>query len=187
VRYFEQGPSSGDAVLFLHGGRFSKQTWKDLGSLDFFAGKGYRVVAIDLPGFGESESNDLEPAEFLSGLLEKLDLERPVIVSPSMSGRFSLPFVSRHPDRIAGYVPVAPAGIPRFADELPKATAPALVVWGSEDRTFPVAGAGKLAGLLPDATVHVIDGAPHPCYLDHREEFHRVLLGFLERVFDRAG
>lgn len=33
-----------------------------------------------------------------------------VIVSPSMSGSFSIPFLNKHPNLLKGYVPVAPVG-----------------------------------------------------------------------------
>ena len=31
-----------------------------------------------------------------------------ILVSPSMSGRFSIPFIMNSPENVAGYIPVAP-------------------------------------------------------------------------------
>jgi len=52
------------------------------------AQKGYRAVAIDLPGFGESAASD-DAARFLIKLMAELKLVKPIIVSPSMSGQFT--------------------------------------------------------------------------------------------------
>ena len=56
---------------------------------------GYDVYALDLPGYGRSEGKvDAVLKEvFLKGIIAKLKLKRPVIVSPSMSGSFSIPLI----------------------------------------------------------------------------------------------
>lgn len=68
------------------------------------------AAAIDLPGYGRSKEARAQPGEFLVEFLPALDIGRPVVVSPSMSGSFSFPLVLEHPERIAGFVPVAPVG-----------------------------------------------------------------------------
>lgn len=52
---------------------------------------------------------------FLERILEELGLRRPVLVSPSMSGRFALPFLLLRGDRLAGFVPIAPVGTRDYA------------------------------------------------------------------------
>lgn len=47
---------------------------------------------------------------FLEHVFQELGMQRPVLVSPSMSGRFSLPFLLAHGDQLAGFVPIAPVG-----------------------------------------------------------------------------
>nr|XP_009940795.1 PREDICTED: aminoacylase-1 [Opisthocomus hoazin] len=44
-------------------------------------------------------------------------MRRPVLVSPSMSGRFALPFLLVRGDHLAGFVPVAPAGTKDYTAE----------------------------------------------------------------------
>ncbi|MCZ6598514.1 MAG: alpha/beta fold hydrolase [Planctomycetota bacterium] len=180
LHFLEAGPRSGPAVLLLHGGRFSCETWRELGTMQVLADAGYRVVALDLPGFGGSEQTSLPREELVLAFLEATGVERPVVVSPSMSGGFSLPLAARHPDALAGYVPVAPASIERFEDELGAADVPTLVMWGSNDRTFPVSEADRLVELMPRASKLVFEGAGHPCYLDQPDAFHAALLVFLE-------
>eukprot|EP00061_Rhincodon_typus_P013940 g40639.t1 len=49
-------------------------------------------------------------ADFLLAFLNAVGLQTPVIVSPSMSGHFSIPFLMFHAQRLKGFVPIAPTG-----------------------------------------------------------------------------
>jgi abhydrolase domain-containing protein 14 len=95
-----------------------------------------------------------------------------------MSGNFSLPLVARHPERVAGYVPVAPVAIGTWKGELAGSKVPALLLWGSADRIVPVAQAEALRAAFADARLEVLEGAGHPCYLDQPERFHELLVAF---------
>ena len=181
------GPKSGVPVLLLHGAAFDSGTWEQLGTLAALAAAGFRAVAVDLPGFGGSKGAKSDPSHFLEALLPALGLERPVIVSPSMSGSFSFPFVLAHPDRVAGFVPVAPVAAVEYAARLRKSPVPALVVWGERDSVFPVAQAQPLADAFADGRVLVLAGARHPAYLDQPERFQRELIEFAKRVSRRGG
>jgi abhydrolase domain-containing protein 14 len=183
IHYLDVGPKDGRVVLLLHGVAFSSATWEELGTLDVLAEKGYRAVAIDLPGsFRNSKSTGRAGEDFLVALMEKLGIEKPVVVSPSASGRWALALAAHHPDLVGGLVPIAPAGIESFADELSSANVPAMVLWGTKDRIFPVSEADRLVALLPRADKVLFDGAGHPCYLDQPQRFHEVLLAFLQRI-----
>ena len=183
IYYLDVGPKDGRVVLLLHGAAFSSVTWDELGTLDVLAERGYRAVAIDLPGgFRNSKSTGRAGEDFLVALMEKLGIGKPVVVSPSTSGRWALPLAARHPDLVGGLVPIAPAGIDAFADELSSANVPTMVLWGTKDRIFPVSEADRLVALLPRADKVLFDGAGHPCYLDQPQRFHEVLLAFLQRI-----
>lgn len=54
---------------------------------------------------------------FLHRVLQELGMQRPVLVSPSMSGRFALPFLLEHGDQLAGFVPIAPVGTKDYPAE----------------------------------------------------------------------
>jgi pimeloyl-ACP methyl ester carboxylesterase len=181
VFYLEAGAADAKTLLLLHGARFSSATWRDLGTIERMAAEGYRVIAVDLPGFGRSLTSEAEPASFLADLIEALALERPVIVSPSMSGRFSLPLVARHPELVGGYVPVAPAAMDAHLAELVGSQVPTFVVWGENDRFLPPSEAERLAAAFDDSRILILPGASHPCYLDEPDLFHRELLAFLAR------
>jgi len=173
------GPEDGRPLLLLHGAKFSSSTWKKLGSLEILAGAGYRVVAVDLPGFGESPDWDVDPDTLLANLLPVLGLHKPVVVAPSMSGRVAFPLILQFPARVAGFVAIAPVDSLRYAKLLTGSAVPTLVVWGERDKVFPVAQAEKLAAGFDDASVVILPAARHPAYLDQSERFHRALLEFL--------
>jgi abhydrolase domain-containing protein 14 len=178
------GPKTGRAVLLLHGGKFKAATWKKLGTLDVLADAGYRAVAIDLPGSGKSPGWKVDPKTFLADLLVPLDIGRPVVLSPSRSGNLSFPLILDHPEKVSGYVPIAPVGVKQYANKLKESPVPALVVWGGRDQLFPPAMAKTLAASFKTARVVILSGAQHPAYLDEPELFHRVLLKFLAGLGD---
>ena len=178
VRVLSAGSASAPPILLLHGARFSAQTWRELGTLDLLAREGFRALAVDLPGFGASPASNVPRDELLRRLIEALDLDRPVVVAPSMSGEFALPLAAHHPELLAGLVAIAPAGIDRFAGELGGSALPALIVWGSADEVVPLAEADRLAAALPNARKLVMEGAGHACYRDAPERFHAELVAF---------
>jgi pimeloyl-ACP methyl ester carboxylesterase len=176
------GPEGAPAVLLLHGAAFSSATWQELGTLDLLAGHGLRVVAVDLPGYGKSAASDAPADTFLEELLAVLGLSRAVLVSPSMSGAFAFPFLLAHPERVAGFVAVAPAGVPEWAPRLASSRVPALIVWGTADKVFPVEQAKTLADAFQGSTSLYLEGARHPAYLDATDAFHDALLEFVGQV-----
>ena len=179
LRYLEAGPPGPTTVLLLHGARFTSETWRELGTIATLADAGHHVIAFDLPGYGNSERSQVPRNEYLNETLGQLwPASRFIIVSPSMSGGFSLPFVARRPDLVAGYVPVAPVGIDDHRAALERVDVPTLVVWGEKDQVIPVSQASVLAEALNGDTL-ILAGASHPCYLDRPDEFHRALLDFV--------
>ncbi|MER5749283.1 alpha/beta hydrolase [Streptomyces sp. NPDC002088] len=71
---------------------------------------------------------------------------------------------------------------PDYQDLLTRVTVPALVVVGADDEYTPVSDAESMHALLPDSTLHVIEGTAHMPNLERAGEFNAVLGKFLERV-----
>jgi abhydrolase domain-containing protein 14 len=182
LRALRCGETGGREVLLLHGARFDSRTWLQLGTLDLLAKNGMRAVAIDLPGFGRSKDVVAKPEEFLHRALPLLELKKPVVVFPSMSGSFAFPFATSHPGEVAGLVPVAPVAIDDYAEKLKGLEVPALIVWGERDTVIPIAKADTLRELLPKSQKLVLPEASHPCYLDQPQQFHAALLRFLRSL-----
>ena len=184
IHMLKAGPDKGRAILLLHGGKFHSGTWKKIGTLDVLADAGYRVLAIDLPGSGKSPGWSLDPKTFLVELIAVLDIGRPVVLSPSRSGNLSFPLILDHPEKVSGYVPIAPVGVKKYASKLKESPVPALVIWGERDRLFPPAMATTLAAGFKTAKVVILSGAQHPAYLDQPHIFHKALLKFLAELGD---
>lgn len=177
------------SVLLLHGIRFSSKTWLDLGTLQRLAEAGYKAVAIDLPGLGNSKEatapasvGDLAPDGFLLSVLKGLELGPIVIISPSLSGMYSLPFLFGHNELVKGFIPVAPICTEKFSGEqYASVQTPTLIVYGEEDKPMGMASFSNLKNLA-NHRVHIMKGAPHACYLSDPEEWHQTILEFLQNL-----
>ena len=64
-------------------------------------------------------------------------------------------------------------------------TVPSLVVVGDLDRITPPASAKRLAEVLPQARLVVLEGAGHMAPMERHEQFNRVLGRYLEDAFER--
>ncbi|NXK94501.1 ABHEB protein, partial [Formicarius rufipectus] len=169
--------------------RFSSDTWLQLGTLATLAENGYRAIAIDLPGLGRSKDavapadvGQPAPAEFLKAVSEALCLGPAVVVSPSLSGMYSLPFLLEHSQLVKAYVPVAPICTDKFtAEQYARIKTPTLIVYGDQDVELGETSLNNLRH-LPEHQVLMLQGAGHPCYLDKPTEWHRGLLAFLQQL-----
>jgi pimeloyl-ACP methyl ester carboxylesterase len=103
----------GPALLFVHGLSGCWQNW--LENIPFFA-RDHRVIAIDLPGFGESEM----PAESISmsayartldALLDELEIDCVRVVGNSMGGFIGAELALTVPARVERLVLVSAAGL----------------------------------------------------------------------------
>lgn len=178
IHALDVGRGQEPAVVLLHGQVFRAETWRKLGTLHALAAAGFHAVAIDLPGFGESAPGACDPTEFLAAAFAVFEAERPVLVSPSMSGKWALPLVTRRPELVSGWVAIGTAGLP-WPGSLDDAKVRSLVVWGGQDHIFPLSLGKGLANKLPDAEMLVIEGADHACYLEEPEAFHAALVRFV--------
>ncbi|KAM9326973.1 protein ABHD14A [Gastrophryne carolinensis] len=183
----EGGPPERFTVLLLHGQSFTSKTWEDLGTLQILSEHGYRVLAIDLPGYGQSlqaqpVSSEKGRTDYLMHIMESLGTRQPVLISPSMSGLFSLPLLLQNPDRLRGFVPVAPVGTKNFKpQQYQQVQVPTLVVYGTLDTNLGSQSLESLQ-LLPNHILSPLKGAGHACYMDRPEEFHTALLMFLNKL-----
>lgn len=97
----------GDTTLvFIHGWGINKSYWKNQ---DTAFAKHFRVVAMDLPGFGESGKNRKtwtveDYARDVSAVLNGLDLKNVILIGHSMSGAIALEAALNNPARVIGLV-----------------------------------------------------------------------------------
>ena len=172
------------AVLLLHGAAFSSETWVNLGTLIELGKAGFYAIAIDLPNYGKSTSlkTRLEPVVFLEKLIQVLDIKQPIIISPSLSGTYSIPFILKHGKaKASGYIPVAPVISDRYAEkDFQKSDVPTLIIYGEKDSS--ASRSTRLLSQIPNSKVAVIPNGQHPAYLDDPKLFHSMVIKFIQSL-----
>jgi len=105
VRYVDTGEAGGGPVmLLLHGLAASLLTWYC--NIDLLADAGYRVIAPDMPGYGDTNKPshlDYDPvsaADFVYDLSQVLGLEKFSLVGSSGGGLVSGLFALEHPEMV---------------------------------------------------------------------------------------
>lgn len=102
INYSDKG-RSGTAVVLLHGFCESSMVWDDW--KEDLLEENYRVIAIDLPGFGSSSAKAAsmeQMGEAVTTVCEHLNLKKVVCVGHSMGGYVALEVAATQPDWLIG-------------------------------------------------------------------------------------
>ena len=108
IAYDDIGPKDGRSVVLVHGFASNRtENWRRLGWYGAFERKGYRAVALDLRGHGESakphEAEAYRREALLgdiTGLMDHLGISRADVMGYSMGARLALALAIAHPERI---------------------------------------------------------------------------------------
>jgi pimeloyl-ACP methyl ester carboxylesterase len=103
LHYRDEG--KGNTVVLLHGYLESMDIW---GSFKDELSRYYRVVTIDLPGHGKSDTVcEIHTMEIMADaveiVLKRLDIGRAVIIGHSMGGYVTLAFAEIFPEKTVGF------------------------------------------------------------------------------------
>ena len=106
ARVYYEIHGKGPAVVLAHGAGGHHAIWWQ--QIPFFRDR-YTLVALDFPGFGNSDSgrDEYDTHEFPECILAVLDaagIERAALVGQSLGGPPSLSVAARHPGRVAGVI-----------------------------------------------------------------------------------
>ncbi|GAB6887408.1 alpha/beta hydrolase [Desulfothermus okinawensis JCM 13304] len=183
IHTLSANPDSDKSIVLLHGAKFKAQTWKELGTIETLATAGYRVMAVDMPGFGNSPYCIMEQIDVLYNVIKQEGIESPVVLGPSMGGRITLNFYFKYKDIPKGLILVGTVGVEENAHRLKELTVPTLIIWGEKDDLAPIKYAHFLKQNIPNSRLVVIKDGPHPCYLKDPHTFHREIINFLSEVF----
>lgn len=94
----------GPPILLVHSAVVNRRAWDQV--VPNLVAAGYRTIAYDMRGFGESTSEDVEFAghEDVLAVLDHFVVGRAAIVGNSMGAHFALDAILAAPDRFAAYV-----------------------------------------------------------------------------------
>jgi pimeloyl-ACP methyl ester carboxylesterase len=117
---------AGPAIVLLHAGVADRTMWAE--HLQPLADEGRRVVAMDLPGFGEApEPPLLAPWDDVLETMDALGVERATLAGNSFGANVALRVAAVAPERVAGLVLVSASG--RQQDPSPRLQA----AWDAEE------------------------------------------------------
>ncbi|MGB8363156.1 MAG: alpha/beta fold hydrolase [Rhizomicrobium sp.] len=106
VRIAYETMGNGEAVVLVHGFASSRvQNWKDTGWYETLTGAGYRVIALDCRGHGDSDKPH-DPAAYDYGIMaedivavmDAADAGRAFLMGYSMGGFIGMHVLMDHPD-----------------------------------------------------------------------------------------
>jgi pimeloyl-ACP methyl ester carboxylesterase len=112
IAYLEGG--AGDAIVLLHGFADSKDSWVKFARP---LTKKYRVIMLDLPGFGDSSKvrsasyDTKSQVDRLKAFLEKLDLKRVHIAGNSLGGLLAGIYAVEYPSQVLTLCLIDTAGV----------------------------------------------------------------------------
>lgn len=113
IHYYQGGPASAETLVLLHGFAADKDNWLRFAR---HLTANYRVIALDLPGFGDSDlpsgSYDTgTQAERLADILDAMGIQQAHVLGNSMGGQIAALFAARYPERVRSLALFANAGI----------------------------------------------------------------------------
>lgn len=99
----EAGPADADPILLLHGSGPGATGWSNFSQNLPALAEHHRVIAADMPGWGESDAvtwKDRDHPGAVAELLDALGIEKATLVGNSMGGGTTIRFGYEHPDRV---------------------------------------------------------------------------------------
>lgn len=120
VAYLERGNGK-NIVLFLHGMTEDALNWFYTMEYLYIKNSGFTLVAIDLPGFGQTEvNNDFKInidnfIQLIRDFIEKKGYEKVTLVGHSLGGQTAALFAHGQPEYVEKLILVDTAGFKRFS------------------------------------------------------------------------
>ncbi|MEN3123920.1 MULTISPECIES: alpha/beta hydrolase [Janibacter] len=99
----EAGTQHDEAIFLLHGSGPGATGWSNFSQNIPALAEHYRVIAVDMPGWGESDPvtwQERDHSTALLDLMDALEIERATIIGNSMGGGTTLRFGYEHPERV---------------------------------------------------------------------------------------
>jgi pimeloyl-ACP methyl ester carboxylesterase len=157
---------AGDVVILIHGRSVRDNSWRTWDkNIDSLA-KRWRVYALDLLGYGESDKPEPLPeaqsqARAIIELMDAEKIDRANVVGLSWGGAIAQIIATTAPERVNKLVLVDSAydDSDKGRERLLQIKCPTLIVWDEDDAVIPVEGASILARAIPNSQVHIFKRA----------------------------
>lgn len=124
MAYDDRG--EGPVLILIHGFPLCRAMWQ--GQIDFLVAAGYRVIAPDLRGFGESEVTEGgygmdQLADDVAGLMDHLCIGQAVVGGMSMGGYVLHSLLDRHGEKLSAAIFIVTRSVADSAEAKEKRTA----------------------------------------------------------------
>ncbi|MEO5705032.1 MAG: alpha/beta hydrolase [Candidatus Limnocylindrales bacterium] len=99
----DHGDPAAPAILLIHSAVVNRRAWDDV--IPHLLAAGYRAIAYDMRGFGESTSEDVEfvAHEDVIAVLNHFGVAKAAVAGNSMGAHFALDAILDAPDRFVAY------------------------------------------------------------------------------------
>ena len=117
---FVDSGGQGPPLVLIHGLSSYISYWEP--QIAHYTALGWRVLALDLPGFGSSDRPDAPYtprwyADVVARWMDAVGAPRAVVMGHSMGGQIALTLALQAPERVGALVLAAPAGLETFSPE----------------------------------------------------------------------
>lgn len=157
-------PSSRGDVIFIHGSGPGASGWSNFQfNIDAFTEAGYRVLVIDLPGYGfTSKPQDAQyTLDFFVGYLKEfvdsLDLQQCILIGNSLGGAIATGFTLQYPQQVSQLILMATGGLEEREVYFQTEGIQAMTQYPMGSPEFTKEVLRKLLGLLVFDNKHVTD------------------------------
>lgn len=155
---------TGPVVVCLHGYPSCRDTWDF--AVEPLVGAGYRVIAIDMPGFGGSSGERLSsrsehncapagPVAIVVDVLKHFGVRSASLVGYDWGGGIAMSMAYTWPKRVKRVLAFH-ATYTEQGDELTRVRCPVTLLWAPPDQFHPLAWGRKWAKRIPRATLEVV-------------------------------
>ena len=148
--YVEQGPADGPVLLLMHG---LPESWYSWGYVMPLIDPKYRVIAIDMKGYGRSDKGDADFNWHTVGrqtvaLMDHLKIGKFFVAGHDWGALISSVMVDDHQDRILGYIRME-------AEFIPGSTGNKVALYAQKPQWLVFQVTGLATWLLQDARLFV--------------------------------
>ena len=104
-KIYYKAEGSGKAIVLLHGFPFSLHLWDDFSRE---LSNNFKVLTIDLPGFGDSEMlSEIHTIELMAQVVKAAldinNISKCIMIGHSMGGYVTLQFAEKYPEMLNGF------------------------------------------------------------------------------------